>query len=295
MQENVIIDGSNLAYRIHYALKLATTPLTDKEGRPTGLLFGFLKSLASLKTRFDSHSFYVVWDGSKERRKSRYAGYKANRNSENIFVDGQVDAIRKSLPLLGVFQVNNPGEEADDVIATLVRGPLAGQRNTIVSTDRDFLQLVTYTTNLMVPKVGTNSEAIYDTDRVVAEYGVPPNKIVELRALLGDTSDNLPGVPTVSDKVLNGLLRTHGSVVGVYGSQLAGLTPKQYEKVKGAKAQVLLNLELMALYDVPLTTIDGLCAEQEVRDLLTGYEIQPDVVVAPFFKANVAKGFVKTS
>lgn len=291
---NVVVDGSNLAYRTHHALKVIPNPLTDKSGNPTGLLFGFLRSLAALKNRFDSHTFYVAWDGSKKRRKDCYSGYKANRNSENIFVDGQIAAVRSALPMLGVCQVNNPDEEADDVIASLVRVNLKDQLNIIISTDHDFLQLVSYTTQLLIPKVGNSSEKMYDTDRVVAEYGVPPSKMVELRSLLGDSSDNLPGVPTVREKVLKGLLKTHGSVEGIYASHMAGLTPKEYEKLKAAKPQVLLNRELMVLQDVPLTTLDPAPNEAGVRELLTKYDIQSDTIVEPFFK-DPAKGFVKTS
>jgi DNA polymerase-1 len=267
--------------------------MADSKGRPTGLLFGYLRSLSALKNRFENHSVYVVWDGSKQRRKSRYEGYKAQRNTENIFLDGQIDTLRTALPLLGVTQAYNLEEEADDVIASLVRGPLEGNLNIMVSTDHDFLQLVSYTTQLLVPKVGAGSEKIYDTDRVIEEYGVPPSKMVELRSLLGDTSDNLPGVPTVRDKVLKGMLRTYGTVEGIYASHMAGLTPKEYDKLKASKAQVLLNRELMALQNVPISFTEPTPNEDGVRELLTQYDIQPDSILEPFFKID--KGFVKTT
>lgn len=295
MVENIVVDGSNLAYRTYHALKAIPEPLVDKQGRPTGLLFGFLRSLAALKKRFPTHQFHVVWDGSKQRRKAQYAEYKANRSSADIFSDGQMEAIRQCLPCLGVFQAKNPDEEADDVIASLVRGALRDHKNLIVSTDHDFLQLVTFTTSLLVPKVGPRSEMVYDPDRVMEEYGVPPEKILQLRAMLGDTSDNLPGVPTVPSKLLKGLLKTHGSVQGIFASSMAGLTAKQYEKLRGSKNQVLLNLELMALQDVPVSVTEADLNVDRVKETLSSYDINPDIIVEAFISGEVNKGFVKTS
>jgi len=295
MADNIIIDGSNLAYRTYHALKAIPEPLVDKQGRPTGLLFGFLRGVSTLKKRFSEHQFYVVWDGSKQRRKSRYPEYKAHRSTVDIFSDGQMDAIRECLPNLGVFQAKNPDEEADDVIASLVRVVLKDQKNTILSTDHDFLQLVTFTTSLLIPKVGPRSELLYDPDKVLEEYGVLPEKILQLRSMLGDPSDNLPGVPMVPSKVLKGLLKQHGTVQGIFSSHMAGLTSKQYEKLRGSKDQVLLNLELMALQDVPVPMNEVSLNEARVKEILTSYDITPDIIVDAFFKAEANKGFVKTS
>jgi DNA polymerase-1 len=265
--------------------------MTDSKGNPTGLLFGFLQSISSLRARFENHNIYVVWDGSKQRRKLKYDGYKAQRNTENIFLDGQMAAVREALPLLGITQASNPEEEADDVIASLVRSK-GGHLNIILSTDHDFLQLTSYTTQLLVPKVGSKPEKLYDTDSVLEEYGVVPSKMVELRALLGDYSDNLPGVPTVREKTLKALLRTYGSVEGIYSSHMAGLTTKEYEKLKAAKNQVLLNRELMVLHSVDIHTVSPNLDLDSVCSLLTKYDIQVGPLVEPF--RAVAKGFVKT-
>ena len=291
--KNVIVDGSNLAYRTHHALKSIPQPLTDSEGNPTGLLFGFLRSLGSLVGRLEATSVYVVWDGSKGYRVGRYPQYKANRNSDNIFSDGQMGRVKQILPSLGVWQAYNPDEEADDVIASLVRGQLKGQQNVIVSTDRDFLQLVTFTDCVLIPKVGSKDEIVYDPDRVLAEYGVSPDKMVQLRALLGDSSDNLPGVPRVPEKALKGLLRTHSTVEGIYASNLAGLSASQYDKVKASKEQVLLNLELMALRQVQVSLTDSSPNPDVAKSMLSAWGIQSPLV-DPFFRP-LPKGFEKRS
>jgi len=294
VQQNVIVDGLNLAYRTYHAMKLIPEPLVDGNGKPTGLLFGFLRSLAALNSRFEAHQFHVVWDGSRQRRSSRYPEYKATRGKVDIYSDGQLNDIQTILPLLGVAQAHNPNEEADDVVASLVRGRLKGNHNLIVSTDHDFLQLVTYTDHLFIPKVGNRSEILYDPDRVMAEYGVPSDRIVHLRALLGDTSDNLPGVPKVPAKTLTSLLRVHQTIDGIFSSSMVGITADQYAKLRASEGQVRLNLDLMALQDVPYTIIEPAVNFDGASKMLSERSVRPDQIVTSF--ANAAPlGFTKVS
>jgi len=296
VRQNVIVDGANLAYRTYHVLKVIPKQLTDEEGKPTGLLFGFLRSLAALRNRFVDHTFYVVWEGSRQRRSSRYPEYKAQRTKVDIYSDGQISTVREVLAHLGVWQAVNPVEEADDVIASLVRGRLQGHKNTILSTDHDFLQLVTFTDSLLTPKVGNRSEILYDPDRVVAEYGVLPDRIIHLRALLGDTSDNLPGVPgRIPTKTLTSLLRAHHSIDGIFASNLAGITANQYTNLRSAEGQVRLNLELMALQEVPFMLTDPGVSPDQAKKILSVRGLQADPIVDPFCEVRSAKGFAKTS
>jgi 5'-3' exonuclease/transcription antitermination factor NusG len=291
--ENVIVDGHQLAFRIVEALNSAPggSKLMDGQGRPTGLYNGFLRSLGALRTRFPGAKLYVSWDGSSQRRRALCESYKANRPSREV---PQLPELWDILSAVGVWQVHNPEEETDDLIACLVRGPLQGQRNVIVSTDRDFLQLVTPTDILLCPKVGKGEEKIYDPDKVTEEYGVAPSAMVYLRALRGDSSDNLPGVPRVPTDVLASLVRAHGTVEAIFASNLAGLTPNQYGKVRAAEAQVRLNVLLMTLrYDLSYRTMDATPDLEKAASLLTGYGIQAEPVLKPFFETS--KGFRKTS
>lgn len=295
MQKNVIVDGLNLAHRVHHAMKLLPEPLTDEEGNPTGVVVGFLRSLAALKCRFVDSRFHVVWDGSKKRRVSRYSGYKANRSKTDLYGDGQLDLVKKVLSHLNVVQAHSPDEEADDVICSLVRGELKGHYNVIVSTDRDFLQLVSFTNLLLVPKVGGREEILYDPDKVVEEYGVAPDDMVALRAMLGDTSDNLPGVPKVSTKVLTSLLREHKTIDGIFSSSLVGLTAKQYQSLKSTEDQVRLNLELMSLQEVGYMSNFVVDAEpNKAIHLLAARGIQAETIVEPFGMSSPPQGFSKS-
>jgi DNA polymerase-1 len=292
MVQNVIFDGHNLAHRVLHAFKYLPNPLSDKEGNPTTLIYGFLKSLSVLRKRFERANFYVVWDGSKQRRASVYPEYKANRPQHSGEMSTQMAKLREILTLLGVNQAYHPEEETDDLIACLVRGGLQGKSNLIVSTDRDFLQLVTYTDILMVPKVGVKQEILYDPDRVVSEYGVPPSKMVYLRALGGDSSDNLPGIPRVPKKVLASLLNAHNTLDGIYSSNLSGVTEAQYGKIKEFETQARLNYTLMLLHDeleVPIT--EGVPNLDQAITSLQELGVQADKIIPPFF--TYVQGFLK--
>ncbi len=284
MNRNVLVDGHNLAFRCLYAPGMAD--LRDSQSRPTGMILGVLRSLASLKKRFPDATLMVAWDGSSQRRKHKFSEYKANRKAHETLAEGAFDPlefIKGILPLLGVPQVWNPKEEADDVIATLVKGKLKDDMNIVFSTDRDLLQLVTPTTHLLVPPVGSRNEILFDPEAVQEAMGVPPNKIVELRALYGDTSDNIPGVPRVPKKVLKDLIQAHGSVDGLYRSGLAGLNKGQYERLRSAEPQVRINLDLTTLVDVVVSTTPSDVDPDRATILLRKLDINPSSLLDAFF------------
>ncbi len=288
MVQNILVDGHNLAFRCFHAPGMSA--LTDSQGRPTGVILGFLKSLGALKKRFPDAAMHVVWDGSSRRRKQRFSEYKAQRNGPSIIPEAPsgirfdpLRVLRDTLPLFGIRQAWNPDEEADDVIAALVRGDLSSETNVIFSTDRDLLQLVTPTTSLLTPPAGSRNEILYDPGTVVKTMGVPPGKVVELRSLYGDTSDNIPGVPRVPKKILRSLIQAHGSVDSVFRSGLAGLTKGQYERLRGAEPQVRINVELMTLVDVSFTTASSDVDPDNVAQRLRELDIDPDSLLETFF------------
>jgi len=252
--QNVLVDGNNLARRCFHAPGMSE--LKDDQGRPTGVVLGFLRSLGSLKKRYPEARLYVAWDGSSRRRKAVYGEYKAQRPPVPEGFVAQVDYLRSILPLCGVWQAENTGEEADDVLATLVRGSLKEQHNLIFSTDRDLLSLVTETTYMLVPGVGSRKDVVHDPDSVKKSFGVGPSTLLDLRAFYGDSSDNLPGVPRVPKKVLCSLVQAHGTINGVYSSGLTGVSKGQYERLRTSEPQVRLNRELMSLADVDVSVTD---------------------------------------
>ena len=283
--QNLIVDGHNLAFRCLYAPGMNS--LADSKGRPTGILLGFLRSLGSLAKRFPDADLYVTWDGSSQRRKKMFSGYKANRG-ERVAATGfdQLAWLRETLPLLGVSQAYNEIEEADDVIAALVRGQLKGQRNLILTTDRDLLQLVTDTDEVLVPAISSRKEILFDVAAVKAEYGVLPEQMPILRAFLGDNSDNIPGVPRVPVKILANLVRLYGGIDGVYASNLAEVTKYQFAKLREAEKQVRLNEQLMRLDEsLSFVTLDPNPDQNAARMRLQDVEVQPDSILAAFNRA----------
>jgi 5'-3' exonuclease/transcription antitermination factor NusG len=292
--QNVLIDGHNLAFRCAYAPGMAR--LADAKGRPTGMILGFLRSLGALKKRYPEANFWVAWDGSSRRRRSRYSDYKGTRSRKETSVavgDTIFDPLRflrETLPLLGVRQIWNPDEEADDVIATLVRNDLEGQTNLICSTDRDFLQLVSASTMFLFPAVGSRKEVLYDVQGVVHQLGVPPETVIQLRSLVGDASDNLPGVARVPKKVLRALIQEHGTVERLYASGLASLNKGQYERIMEAAPQVRINLELMTLVDVSISRTDPDIDEDGVAAKLHDLDIKAQ----PILQALLGRSSVST-
>ena len=283
--EKVLVDGYNLAIRCATVPGLAD--LKDKQGRPTGAILGVLRSLAGFSKRFQGAKITVVWDGSSQRRKALFADYKANRPSHGVLPadSPEFDPVRwlkTTLPLLGVEQAWNPKEEADDIIATLVR-QAGGTRCVIITTDRDMLQLVSDTVQVYIP----GKDKLYDRAMVEAEYGVPPERMVDLRSFDGDSSDNIPGVPGFGLKTAAKLLRLYGSVEGVYSSTFAGVTPAQYQKLRASEKQVRLNVRLMSLHadldvEVVCPNPDQSVAKERLQDV--------DVLAAPVLSALFAEG-----
>lgn len=299
MIQNILVDGHNLAYRCFHAMNApGAKPLTDSQGRPTSIVHGVLKSLGALQKKYSGAQIYVCWDGSPQRRKALCPEYKANRperSLENITPEyNQIAYLKETLPFLGVCQTYVPEEETDDLIACLVRGKLAGQNNIIVSSDHDFLQLVTRTDTLLTPKSGPKQEVLYDPDKVMAEYGVLPSKMVALRALTGDTSDNLKGVPRVPTKVLAALVNAHETVEGIYASGLSGVSPNQYDKIRASEKQVRLNAELMQLKtDIIFEVVEASPDPEEAVRRLEALDIQAEPITKAFFREM--KGFEKHS
>jgi 5'-3' exonuclease/transcription antitermination factor NusG len=283
---NLVVDGTQLFIRCSEAPGLNT--LTDAEGRPTGAIVGFLRSLGSYKKRFPGANIYVCWDGSSQRRKAMFPDYKGNRVSRSgaIGISGPSfgwEWMRETLPMLGVTQAFNPVEEADDVMAALVRGPLKDLPNVLLTTDRDLLQLVTEFTHQLCPAVGAGKEKLYDPALVEAEYGVLPASMVHLRALSGDSSDNIPGVPNFGLKTSSKIVRLYGTVTALLRSNLAGLGKAQVANLREHEKQIHLNVELMTLRDVEFRQIESNPNQKEVAARLATLGIKSEPILTAFF------------
>ncbi|MDH3559435.1 MAG: DNA polymerase I [Gammaproteobacteria bacterium] len=205
----VLVDGSSYLYRAFHALP----PLTNSRGEPTGAVYGVINMLRSLVAEYQPEYMAVVFDArGKTFRDDLFAAYKANRPPMPDELAAQIEPLHVLVQALGLPLLQVPGVEADDVIGTLAQQASALGMETVISTgDKDMAQLV----DKHVTLVNTMSRSVLDPEGVRDKFGVPPESIVDLLALMGDSSDNIPGVPKVGPKTAAKWLSTYGSLDGV--------------------------------------------------------------------------------
>ena len=217
----LILDGHNIAYRSFFAIR----GLSAADGHPTNALFGFIKTLNALRERCRPTHGCVVFDaGLPTERTDRLATYKAQRPP-------MPDDLRRQLPVIAAFlrraavpEFREPGQEADDVIATLARAAAAdGARVWIASNDKDLYQLVNDRIEILPPASAAES---IGTDGVRARTGVAPGQMVDWLALTGDAVDNIPGVPGIGPKTAARLLERYTSLENLW-AQLASVLPER--------------------------------------------------------------------
>jgi DNA polymerase-1 len=237
-----------MAYRAFFALpvdKFATST-----GQPTNAVFGFVSMLANLLRDEEPTHVAVAFDAGRTTfRTERYEEYKANRSASPEPFRGQVEVIKQVLATMHVPTLDKPGFEADDILATLARQAAAeGMDVLICSGDRDSLQLVTDRVTVLYPVKGVSELARMTPDAVQAKYGVPPERYPDIAALVGESSDNLPGVPGVGPKTAAKWIATYDGLQGVVAS-VDRITGKAGESLRANLDQVLLNRQLNRLLD----------------------------------------------
>ena len=257
----VIIDGSSLMHRAFYALPLLTTA----SGQYTNAVYGFTTMLCKLFDDIRPDCAAVAFDKGKVTfRNDQYAAYKAQRKSTPKELVEQFSLVREVLDGFGIAVLELAGYEGDDIIGTLaVQSEKQGYDVIIVTGDRDALQLITDKTKVMLTKKGISEMEIMDIAAVQEKYGINPSQVVDLKGLMGDTSDNIPGVPGVGEKTAVKLISEFGSMENL-------LT--QIDKVNGKKLQeTLRNHTEAAVLSKQLSTI--VCSVPLV-DVPDRYDIQ---------------------
>ncbi|MCW9059683.1 MAG: DNA polymerase I [Gammaproteobacteria bacterium] len=202
----VLVDGSSYLYRAFHALP----PLTNSRGEPTGAVYGVANMLRKLVDDYTPEQIAVVFDAKgKTFRDELFAEYKAHRPPMPEELSAQIAPLHALVRAMGLPLLQVPGVEADDVIGTLARQASGEGRHTLISTgDKDMAQLV----DEQVTLINTMSNTLLDPPGVVAKFGVPPECIIDYLALVGDTSDNIPGVPKVGPKTAAKWLNEYGSL-----------------------------------------------------------------------------------
>lgn len=244
----VLVDGSSYLYRAFHALP----PLTTSKGMPSGAVKGVLNMLRSLRKQYPDSPFAVVFDAKGGTfRDELFADYKANRPSMPDDMRVQIEPLHAAVRALGFPLLCVEGVEADDVIGTLARSSAAAARPVVVSTgDKDMAQLVDEHVTLVNTMTGT----VLDIEGVKGKFGVAPEQIIDLLALMGDTADNIPGVKGVGEKTAVGLLvGVNGGLKELYDNlELVPTLPIRGAKTLPAK---LLESKEMAFLSYQLATI----------------------------------------
>ncbi len=241
----LLIDGHSMAYRAFFALPdtLATT-----SGQVTNAVYGFTSMLTNLLRDEQPTHLAVAFDvGRVTFRTERFPAYKATRSESKPEFRSQVPLILEVLEALRVPALSKEGIEADDILATLAQSAEAAGMDVLVcSGDRDSLQLVTEHITVLYPVKGVSELARMTPEAVVTKYGVPPEQYPDLAALVGETSDNLPGVPGVGPKTAAKWVTTYGGLSNLL-DQAAEVKGKAGENLRAHLDQVRLNRELNAL------------------------------------------------
>ena len=236
----ILVDGSAYLYRAFHAMP----PLTNSKGQPTGAIYGVVNMLRRLVTDYQPEYMAVIFDASgKTFRDDIYEEYKANRERMPDDMRAQIKPLYKLVELMGFPLLIVPGVEADDVIGTLSVQATEKGYSTIISTgDKDMAQLV----NDKVTLVNTMTNTVMDVDTVKEKFGVPPDQIIDYLALVGDTSDNIPGVPSCGPKTAAKWLAAHGSLQSVMANA-DSVKGKIGEKLRDSLAFLPMSYELATI------------------------------------------------
>ncbi|MET5230511.1 DNA polymerase I [Serratia marcescens] len=236
----ILVDGSSYLYRAYHAFP----PLTNSAGEPTGAMYGVLNMLRSLLLQYQPSHVAVVFDAKgKTFRDDLFAEYKSHRPPMPDDLRAQIEPLHNMVKAMGLPLLVTPGVEADDVIGTLaLEAEKAGHAVLISTGDKDMAQLVTPNVTL----INTMNNTILGPQEVCDKYGIPPELIIDFLALMGDSSDNIPGVPGVGEKTAQALLQGIGGLDALYGN-LENITTLSFRGAKTMAAKLEQNKEVAYL------------------------------------------------
>ena len=236
----ILVDGSSYLYRAYHAFP----PLTNSAGEPTGAMYGVLNMLRSLLLQYQPSHVAVVFDAKgKTFRDDLFAEYKSHRPPMPDDLRAQIEPLHSMVKAMGLPLLVTPGVEADDVIGTLaLEAEKAGHAVLISTGDKDMAQLVTPNVTL----INTMNNTILGPQEVCDKYGIPPELIIDFLALMGDSSDNIPGVPGVGEKTAQALLQGIGGLDALYGN-LENIATLSFRGAKTMAAKLEQNKEVAYL------------------------------------------------
>ncbi|MGR6836861.1 DNA polymerase I [Syntrophomonas erecta] len=269
----MLIDGNSLLYRAFYALPL----LHNREGIYTNGVYGFLTMLNRVLSEQNPTHILVAFDKDKKTfRTEMFTQYKANRATAPDELQGQFGLLREVLTALNIDYLELQGYEADDIIGTLSKkAEEDGIETVIVTGDSDTLQLVSDTTAVMMTRKGITEIDHYDTAAVKKRYEVDPPGLIEIKALMGDASDNIPGVPGVGIKTATKLIKEYGTLENLYKNLAQVSGKKLVERLQENRELAFLSRELGTIIrdiDIPCNLEDYQVKEPDYHNLRQLYQ-----------------------
>ena len=227
----VIIDGNSLINRAYYAMQ---RPMITKDGIYTQAIYGFLNMLAKIEREYEPEYIAVAWDlKAPTFRHKEYAEYKAGRKKMPIELAMQLPIMKEILEARNITNLSLEGYEADDIIGTLAKkSEEKGLKPLIITGDKDALQLCGDNTQVLITKKGISEFDLYDREKMLERYELTPEQFIDLKGLMGDQSDNIPGIPGVGEKTGINLLKQFGSIEEIIERSHEISAPKLREKVE---------------------------------------------------------------
>lgn len=236
----MLVDGMALLFRAYYATASSGYIRRTKAGVPTNAIYGFLRYMWDAIDKFQPTHVACCWDmGSKTFRTEQYAAYKGNRAEAPDDLIPQFSLVRDVTECLGIPNLGVVGYEADDCIGTLARRFSDSMNVMVLSGDHDLLQLVNDSTSVIIMKKGHGNYMLYTPETLYAEKGISPKQVIDVKGLMGDTSDNYPGVRGIGEKTAVKLIQEYESIEGILAN-LDSLT-------KGVRTKIEADLDMLHL------------------------------------------------
>ncbi len=267
----MIVDGMALLFRAYYATSYSGYIMKTSTGMPTNAVYGFIKYFWDAIQTFQPTHVVCCWDmGSHTFRNEQYTEYKANRQEPPEALVPQFDLVKKAVESFDVPNVGVTGYEADDCIGTLAKRYAQDMRVKILTGDHDQLQLVDERIDVILMKRGQSNYAVHTPLTLLEEKGLTPAQFIDLKGLMGDSSDNYPGVKGIGEKTALKLLHQYGSIEGIL-ENIEHLAPGIRKKIEQDIDMLHLSRDLARIRcDVPMTCVLDDCTWTMKTDKVLG-------------------------
>ena len=270
MKKLLLLDGNSMLFRAYYAT-LYTHRMTTSNGIPTNAVYGFVMMLNKAIDIIEPDEILVAWDAGKPTfRHKQFSAYKGTRKPLDEELIVQFPIVREYLDAAGIKRYEQEGYEADDIIGSMAKC-CKDVQTTILTSDRDLLQLIDATTHVLLMKKGLSEMELMDEQNLLDTYGITPSQVIEMKGLMGDTADNIPGVQGVGEKTALRLLNQYSTVENVY-AHIDEVKGKLKEKLEKDKDNAFMSLELATIYtkmELPFELCD--CEFSGIQEAVNGF------------------------